>query len=213
MQALPLTDRKGLLQLLIVSILSRHTSFLHRNFTILYLQWVRDGDVERRQGEAPVILLHCDIPGLLARPFNLVLLFDDHRGKAGRPRSVTQDVPDVVVTKQQGGPMVTTNGMVTERIHFGATHLASIGKSGTRKGLTVQRHAQAKLEGRAKLGRLQGETEACNGGREKPVTGVGHRASKHQVAAANGGPCLQLLKQVLMPFRGQELLHRTLWQD
>ena len=54
--------------------------------------------------------------------------------------------------------MVAANSVVAELIHFNTTHLASA-KSGTRKGLTEQRHAQAKLERRAKLGGLGGKAE------------------------------------------------------
>ena len=36
------------------------------------------------------------------------------------------------------------------------------------------------------------------------------RASKHQVAATNGGPGHQLLEHDLVPFLGQQLLHRAL---
>ena len=65
---------------------------------------------------------------------------------------MTQDVPHVVVAEQQRGAVMTADGVVAELVHFDTTHLASIGKSGTREGLAVQRHAQAKLESRAKLG-------------------------------------------------------------
>jgi hypothetical protein len=39
---------------------------------------------------------------------------------------------------------------------------------------------------------------------------MGRRASKHQVAAANAGPGHQLLEHDLVPFLGQQLLHRAL---
>src|SRR6478609_8542148 len=57
-QTLPATDRERLLKLLVVGILSRHPSFLHRNLNVFLLQWVRYGDVERRRGKAPMVLLH-----------------------------------------------------------------------------------------------------------------------------------------------------------
>src|SRR6478609_7018184 len=76
-QTLPATDRERLLKLLVVGILSRHPSFLHRNLNVFLLQWVRYGDVERRRGKAPLVLLHGDVSRLLVGPFDLVLLFCD----------------------------------------------------------------------------------------------------------------------------------------
>jgi hypothetical protein len=73
------THRERFLQLPVMGILSRHPALLHRNFKIFLLQWVRDGDVERRRGETSMVLLDSDVARFLVGAFDLVLLLDDYR--------------------------------------------------------------------------------------------------------------------------------------
>ena len=87
MKALFCANRKRLLKLSVVSVLSCHSRLLHRNFIIFFLQRVGDGNVERRRGIASVIRLYRDVTRFLARSFDLVLLLGDRR-KAGGLSSV-----------------------------------------------------------------------------------------------------------------------------
>ena len=57
--------------------------------------------------------------------FNLVLLFDHDSCETSGSRRVTKNVPDVVVPKQKGWTIVTTERMVAEHIHFGTTDRAA----------------------------------------------------------------------------------------
>ena len=99
---------------------------------------------------------------------------------------MTKNVPDVVVTKHQGGSIEAAERMVAEHVHLriasGATTTAHCGAW---KGLVKERHAQPKLEGSTKGVRLQTEPEAWNGWREKPVTGMRHGTGKHQIVRTN----------------------------
>ena len=63
-------------------------------------------------------------------------------------------------------------------------------QSRTRKRCSKQRHAQTELEGSAENVRLQPEPKTMDRWRKKPVTGVRHGASKHEVARPNNGTSL-----------------------
>src|SRR3954470_15858552 len=88
-----------------MSLLCHHTCLLHRNFNKFFLQWVRDGDVKSGRRKATMVLLHCDVARFGVRAVDLVLLLDHDRREACSPCRVTKNVPDVVVTKHQGGTM------------------------------------------------------------------------------------------------------------
>ena len=192
-----------------MSVLSSHSRLFHRNFIIFFLQWVSDGNVERRRGVTSVILLDRDVARFLVGPFDLMLLLSDS-GKTGGLSRVGQDVPCVVVAEQERGAVVAANGMVAEDIHFGAAHFALVAEGGTGRGPTKKRHTQTELEGSAELVGLQCETKTWNRRCKQPVAGVWHRAGKHQVVAARAGFGHQLLKYGLVPLCREQLLHALL---
>src|SRR3954471_18863215 len=86
-----------------MSLLCHHTCLLHRNFNKFFLQRVRDGDVKSGRRKATMVLLHCDVARFGLRAVDLVLLLDHDCRKSSSPCRVAKNVPDVVVTKDQGG--------------------------------------------------------------------------------------------------------------
>src|SRR3954464_13308100 len=158
-----------------MSLLCHHTCLLHRNFNKFFLQWVRDGDVKSGRRKATMVLLHCDVARFGVRAVDLVLLLEHDCRESSSPCRVAKNVPDVVVTKDQGGTVEAAHCMVAEHVHLGITNRSTTtAYCGTWKRLVKERHAQPELEGRAKGVRLKTEPEAWNWWRKKPVAGMRH---------------------------------------
>ena len=80
---------------------------------------------------------------------------------------------------------MAARGVISKDVHLVRTRFALAGQRGTRERLAEQRHAQAKLEIRAKDIGLQVETQPGDRRRDQPVTGVRHCATQHQVLRAH----------------------------
>jgi len=129
-----------------MSFLCHHTSPIHRNIKIFFLQWMRNGDVESRRRKAPTVLLHCDVAWFHQRSLNLVLFLDHDSREAGCSGRVTENVSDVVVAKHQRRTIVATGCVISVQVHHRTTGIAFIAEGGTRKGSIEQGQTQAELE-------------------------------------------------------------------
>ena len=72
-----------------------------------------------------MVLLNCDVARFCFRAVDLVLFLNHDRREASSPCRVTKNVPDVVVTKHQGGSVEAAERVVAEHIHLGIANRAS----------------------------------------------------------------------------------------
>ena len=72
-----------------------------------------------------MILLDSDVARFCLRAVDLVLLLNHDRRETSSPCRVTENVPDVVVTKHQGGSVETAERMVAEHVHLGTANRAT----------------------------------------------------------------------------------------
>ena len=76
---------------------------------------------------------------------------------------MAQDVPHVVVAKQERGAIVATDRVVPENVHFGVARLARRVGDRTKGRLREQGDSEPKLQRCAELHRGQRETKTGDG--------------------------------------------------
>src|SRR3954471_5172465 len=107
-----------------------------------------------------MVLLDGDVPGFGPGAFNLVLLFNHDSCEPSSFGRVTKNVPDVVVAKNKGRTVVTTNRMVAKHIQFGTADHAVAAQSWTHRR-QVKRNTEKDLRLKAKTN-LELEAHAAN---------------------------------------------------
>src|SRR6185312_9552347 len=98
-----------------------------------------------------MVLLNCDVARFCFRAVDLVLLLNHDRREASSPCRVTKNVPDVVVTKHQGGSREAAKRVVAEHVHPEPQtaplplHTAGHGKSLSKRGILKRNLSAVRL--------------------------------------------------------------------